>query len=104
MQGHQGKVSFWQRWCGVNKAGFGEARVEKEGGELGSHPGIAVWVSKLHDTPSVVGEWVWSTVREVKKAMAGRCSDALAPVSPRLSGKSVWRAPSTASRAGLPVT
>lgn len=35
---------------------------------------------------------VWSIVMEVRKAMAGRCDNALAPVSPGLSGTSVWRA------------
>lgn len=81
LQGHQGKVSFCHRRCGVNRTGLGEARVEKEDGKPWSPPRIAVRVSKIQGTPSAVGDGVWSTVREVKKAMAGRCSDALAPVS-----------------------
>lgn len=38
---------------------------------------------------------------EVRKAVAGMCSAALAPLSPELSGRSVWRAPSTGQESGM---
>lgn len=43
---------------------LGEARAEKEDGRPWSPLRAAVRVSKVHDSPSVVGDGVWSTVRQ----------------------------------------
>lgn len=51
LQGHQGKVSAWQRWWGVNGAGLGETQVKRRRVNLGFSRKVVV--SKVHDSQCV---------------------------------------------------